>query len=75
MRLSHALREVAINALPGNGEIGYRVRHPRFVIVAHPDDLGVGMLVDLAQEVAHVRVFEAQADDPPFAHLKSSRKA
>src|ERR1700727_2884983 len=39
-----------------------------------PGDLSVRMLVHLAQKVSHMRVFEAQADDPPFAHLKSSRK-
>jgi hypothetical protein len=74
-RLSHALRDVSINALPGNGEVGDGVRHPRLVVVAHPGDLGVRMLVGLAQKVAHVHMFEAQADDPPFAHLRSSRKA
>ena len=34
--------------------------------IADPDDLGVGVLGGLAQEVAHVHVLEAQADDPPF---------
>ena len=75
MRLSHALRDIAIDALGGDGEVGDRVRHPRFILVAHPGDLGIGMLVGLAQEVAHVHVLETQADDPPFAHLISSRKA
>jgi hypothetical protein len=32
------------------------------------------MLIGLAQEVAHVHVLEAEADDPPFGHLISSRK-
>ena len=59
MGLAHALRDVAIDALVGNGEVGDRVRHPRLVVIAHPGDLGVRMLKDLAQEVAHMRVFEA----------------
>ena len=59
MRLAHALRDVTIDALFGNGEVGDCVRHPRLVVVAYPGDLGVRMLINLAQEVAHVRVFEA----------------
>src|SRR5258708_19946625 len=75
LRLSHALRDVAINTVARNGEIGNCVRHPRFVAVAHPDDLGIGMLIHLAQEIAHVHVLEAQADAPPFSHLTLLSKA
>ncbi len=40
--------------------------------IADADDLRVWMLVRLAQQVAHVHVLEADADDAPFSHLSSS---
>src|SRR5271166_2271755 len=69
-RLPHALRDVGEYALGRNGEVRDCFSHPRLGVVAHPHDLGVRMLIRLAQKVTHVDVFEAQADDPPFPHLK-----
>ena len=49
----------------------HRVDHTRADVVADANDFRVRMLVRLAQQVAHVDVLEADADDAPFSHFRS----
>ena len=72
-RLLKTALDVAIDALPGNGEIGDRLGHARFVLVADGRRSRRREPVRLAQEVAHMRVLEADAGDPLLCHPRSSR--
>ena len=46
--------------------------HPLAVRIEDADNLGVGMLGHLAQQVAHVHVVEADAEHAVFRHLTPS---
>jgi hypothetical protein len=56
--------EVGEDAVLGDAEGRDGALHPGAVGVEDPGDLGLGVLVRHPQEVAHVHVVEADADDP-----------
>ena len=68
-RLPYAALDIVIDSIGGNREVGDRVRHPGPVGIADACDFRVRVLVDLPQQVAHVNVFEADADDAPSPHF------
>ena len=67
--LPHAALDIVKHAVGGNREGLDRVGHSRAVGIANADDFRVRMLVRLAQEVAHVDVFETDADDALLSHV------
>ena len=68
-RLPHASADIVKHPVRGNGEISDRVGHPGGLRIADADDLRIGVLVRLTQQVAHVGVLETDAGDPRFSHV------
>src|SRR5271165_6306849 len=64
----HATFDVAKHTLVRDGERPDRVGHSRGLRIANADDFRIRMLVRLAQEVAHVHMFETDADDAVLSH-------
>src|SRR6185369_10269006 len=56
------------NALRRYREVRDHRLHARRIVVADAGDLDVGVLMAFAQQIAHVHVIEAQADDFEFFH-------
>ena len=74
-RLLDAVFDIAKHALVRDGEVSDRVGHSRRLRIANADDFRVRMLVRFAQQVAHVHMFEADADDALLSHSFLRRHA
>ena len=69
LRLREALTVVGEHPLGRHGEVRDDRLHPAGLLIADPDDLGVGVFVDLPQQVPHVHVVEINPGDfPKFFH-------
>ena len=52
----------------GEGEVLLGADHALEVFVTDGDEVGVGVIEDLAEQVAHVKVVEVDACDAPLFH-------
>ena len=59
----HAGSDIAENPAGGQVEIGDGLLHARGVAVADAGDLGLGVVMHLAQQIAHMHVIKVDADD------------
>ena len=66
--------EIGEDAILGKSELLDRDLHLRAIRVEDRGDLGLRMLMNQGEQVAHVHVVETDADDAEFGHGRSCQR-